>query len=199
MQLIFKKVLFVFILIFAVFSSIYVYGSEFGPDTSGPIATSFDNNVDITNNLFNGQLSVNLPVVSLSGRNGMDLNIMLSYSTYSTSDTGDFAIEDPISSVGDGWSINMGHITHDTLDGGDITPEGLEHKYHLNLPGSESDKIIRYVNQTGAYYGLEKNPYFKINETGGTPSTRNFVANSPGGTYYEFNHKTYLPPKHRRI
>jgi YD repeat-containing protein len=161
-----------------------------------PAASEFSNKVDVTSNLFNGQTSVSLPIVSLGGRNGMDLGVTLSYSSQGVSDPNSYLIEEPVSWVGDGWSIDFGSIVHNTKDYGELLPEhsGLEREYHLNLPGTTSDRIVGEATERR----LEKNPYFKIIDGSGYPE-RDFVAYSPDGTYYEFGHKAYHLPKHRRV
>lgn len=164
------------------------------------IATNFQNI-----NLFSGDMSENIPLISLKGRNGMDFSLNLGYS--SNYDASIENKEQPTSWLGLGWGIGFGSITADTKG----TASFKDDTFYLNnekmilIPNTNPNnkyklKNFRYITIERYDDGNTISQWKVINEDGSetiygsSDNAKNFMISSGNWIGNVFSGNTELTP-----
>lgn len=120
------------------------------PDQNGLAANSV--------NLFTGDLALPLNLVSLTGRNGLDVNVSLSYSTAGVRNTvNTWNLEAPAGALGLGWSLNAPKIIVNHKQ----TTARDDDEYYL-LEGGSSVRLVR----TTSGYESNRPAYVPVSNIG---------------------------------
>lgn len=126
-----------------------IRGFNLSPDNVGAIAN--------TVNLYTGDLSLPLNLISISGRNGLSVDVSISYNSNVQNQVDTWNLEAPAGILGLGWSMNIPKIVADTKQTG--TRE--DDTYYL-LEGGSSNRLIRThsgSDASGSYYTYETKNY----------------------------------------
>ena len=152
-----------------------------GPQTSGEAVNPFNINQSPGGNNFSpytGEAAFSIPLYSLTGRNGLNFQISLRYSSNveriarACNDIG------PTGTVGLGWTLGVGGIICDHKGTVIISDD----EYLYVSPGGEGQPILR----DGTRYYLKRDPYWKIEASMPTGSSFivGFKLTSPEGQQY---------------
>jgi large repetitive protein len=126
-----------------------VKGFSLSPDNVGAAANSV--------NLYTGDLHLPINLVSLPGRNGLDVNVSIAYSSNVQNQVDTWNLEAPTGILGLGWNMDIPKIVVDTKQTG--TRE--DDNYYL-IEGGSSNKLIRTTSgsdATGGYFVYETKNY----------------------------------------
>ncbi|MCI0697877.1 hypothetical protein L0337_38495 [candidate division KSB1 bacterium] len=138
--------------------------------------------VDASVNQFTGDLTLSVPLVSLPGHNGLDLNIALSYSSDVAYIMNNENYIQQASWVGAGWSLIWGTIIanqHGTMDVKDD-------EYVAILPDGKRIKLIRIGDHTSNNFKLETAPYWLVTRSMSNNEITGWTLISPDGVTYKF-------------
>lgn len=150
-------------------------------------------------NPYTGDLNINYPLLTVPGRNGMDINLLLSYSSNRYLPPGtnphvkevNDALKVAPSWAGLGWDLNYGSISCDNryLQPREeyYDPCGDE-IYQIVIPGGISGKIVKDPN---AGYVFEKYNYWKVEAFEGNGIILKWVITDDKGTKYYFDNVGY--------
>jgi hypothetical protein len=126
-----------------------IKGFSLSPDNVGAIAN--------TVNLYTGDLSLPLSLISIPGRNGLDVGVSIMYNSGVQNQVDTWNLEAPTGILGLGWGMDIPKIIADTKQTG--TRE--DDTYYL-AEGGSSNRLIRTVSgsdATGPYYVYETKNY----------------------------------------
>lgn len=154
-----------FIHAFVLLSFSLYCAAQDGDPTAAPTIKSFALDPDISGvasnsvNLFTGDVALPLSLVSLSGHNGLDVNVSISYNSNVKDKVGTWNLNAPTGILGLGWSMDIPRIVADHKQ----TGTRMDDTYYL-IEGGTSNRLIRTTSGTdegGSYYVYEtKNFHF---------------------------------------
>ncbi len=159
-----------------------VKGDSFEPPPpSVPFSPQVGNVADNVD-LFTGDLSLTNNLMTLPGRNGLDLPVAAFYRSsvgYKTFGPGGHAFW-----VGLGWRMGFGHIRADLKETFDISDDEF---YYIG-PRGGSVKII----ETGEGFQLEKCRFWRIESEISGGRIENWIIYHPDGTKYTFGNNHFI-------
>ena len=126
-----------------------IRGFNLSPDNVGAIAN--------TVNLYTGDLALPLSLISIPGRNGLDVGVSIMYNSGVQNQVDTWNLEAPAGILGLGWNMDIPKIIADTKQTG--TRE--DDTYYI-AEGGSSNRLIRTLSgsdATGSYYVYETKNY----------------------------------------
>ena len=129
-------------------------------------------------NLFSGDASISIPLLSLPGRGGSDFSVSLNYSSNVHILMNTENQYQQASWVGAGWNLNFGAIMANLHQ----TKSYVDDEFYF-FNGSTLTKIIKY--EPGDYT-FENNPYWKIVPTISDDKIVGWKVTDENGTVYEY-------------
>jgi hypothetical protein len=138
--------------------------------------------VDASVNQFSGDLNLSVPLVSLAGRNGLDVNISLNYSSDVSYIMNNENYVQQASWVGAGWSLVWGTIVANQHGTADIKDD----EYFAILPDGNRIKLIRIGDHTSNNFKLETAPYWKVTRSMSSDEVIGWTLVDPNGVTYKF-------------
>lgn len=157
-----KGLYILFIFTFILFSNQEFYSQEepskapdiktfaLNPDQIGALANSV--------NLFTGQVNLPINLISMKGRNGLDVNVSISYSSNVKKNVDTWNLEAPTGVLGLGWQFGYSQIVVDHKGTG--TREDDE--FYL-IEGGASNKLVCYqINSNNRKYKTKNYQFWDI-------------------------------------
>src|SRR5690606_28657123 len=138
-----------FIHAFVLLSFSLYCAAQDGDPTAAPTIKSFALDPDISGvasnsvNLFTGDVALPLSLVSLSGHNGLDVNVSISYNSNVKDKVGTWNLNAPTGILGLGWSMDIPQIVADHKQ----TGTRMDDTYYL-IEGGTSNRLIRTTSGT---------------------------------------------------
>jgi hypothetical protein len=169
--------------------------------TAAPAIKTFAMQSDITGaasnsvNLFSGDVTFPLNLVSLPGHNGLDASVSLTYNSNVQDQVSTWNLENPAGIVGLGWSLDVPKIVSDYKQ----TGAKEDDEYYLVQSGT-SNKLIRttqaYDYEAGAHYYIYETQnyqfwkiryyydYYEVSGPGFSGGANKWVITTEDGTQF---------------
>lgn len=137
-------------------------GNSTAQSTSVPAIRNFQfdsealGNIKDSVNLFRGDVNLPLNLISLTGRNGLDVNVSAVYESNVQNSINTWNLESPTGILGLGWSLGFDKIIADTNNTGSV----YDNRYYLVANGSVNLLVRTGTASDGAYTYETQNYHF---------------------------------------